>query len=51
MSEYCATCDDTGEVTVMGRVYSNEPHEAPIDTEPCPECQYTGYEDEYDGEE
>lgn len=47
----CIVCGDTGEITVMGRVYSNEPHEAPIDTAPCPGCQYAGYDDEYNGDD
>lgn len=31
----CDICEDTGETTVMERVYANEPHEAPIGTQTC----------------
>jgi tartrate dehydratase alpha subunit/fumarate hydratase class I-like protein len=31
----CDICEDTGETTVMERVYPNEPHEAPTGTQTC----------------
>lgn len=34
----CKTCLGTREVSVMGRVWPNEPHEAAVDTKPCPDC-------------
>lgn len=33
--EDCPDCGGTGEVTVMERVYPNEPHMAPIGTAKC----------------
>ena len=35
----CETCQDTGEVSCMERVYPGEPHMANIGTEPCPDCR------------
>ena len=35
----CGTCGGSGEITTMERVYPNEPHLAPIGSEPCPDCQ------------
>lgn len=36
--EVCAECLGSGEVTTMERVYPNEPHMAPVGSEPCPAC-------------
>jgi len=41
----CDTCEDTGEVRVMGYVYPGEPHMADVDTAPCPDCHH---EEEFD---
>lgn len=43
--EKCEECGGTGEVSVMERVYPNEPHMAPIGSEVCEVCGGTGYVD------
>lgn len=37
--ECCATCDNTGEVSVLAEVWPGEPNIADIGTQPCPDCQ------------
>lgn len=39
MSIKCERCGNTGEVEVNAPVWAGEPHQAPIDVIPCPDCQ------------
>lgn len=47
--EKCEECGGYGYVSVMERVYPNEPHMAEIGSEPCPSCQ-NREQDDYEPE-
>ena len=36
--EVCETCGGTGEVATLDSVYRNEPHQALVGSQPCPDC-------------
>lgn len=36
--EVCDMCGGTGEIAIIERVYTNEPHMAPVGSRPC-DCQ------------
>lgn len=46
--EKCEECGGYGYVSVMERVYPNEPHMAPTGEERCPKCNSRNYEDDFD---
>ena len=37
-AEVCETCGGTGEVATLDSVYRNEPHQALVGSQPCPDC-------------
>lgn len=41
----CETCGGTGEVATMESVYKNEPHQALVGSQPCPDCRNTEPDD------
>jgi len=43
-NEKCLDCNGIGEVSTMERVYSNEPHTAPVGSETCANCEGSGFE-------
>jgi hypothetical protein len=45
--EVCKTCDGTKKIDAMDYVYANEPHQAPIGSQPCPDC-CVKVEDDYE---